>query len=839
MRYRYIAFLLISIFSLSALYAQGENAKVEIAAPSIVMTGENISVYVMVENLVLFNAADYTISYNATVLQPLTVENGMVNSTSIPVNFSLDAGKCRVVNHMGLEAVNGSGFLAVVKFSVLHDGVSYIEIEGNLSDLNGESIDAIWVGREIRATPVKVKVVSEVENGSIIASIDILNVENFGSINLTLLYDSSFLTPTSVINGTINGTEVAVETSFLQGAIRMVGWTSDENVTGNGSIASIKFLPRSNGITFINITDITISNDEAEEIYAVVENRTVIIAENILPVANFSFEPESPSTEEEIIFNASFSYDPDGTITNYTWHFGDGGIAYGMAVSHVYAMAGNYTVNLTVRDDEGAEDYMEKEINVSRANHPPLMPYNPSPQNGSADVALDTNLSWECSDEDGDALTYDVYFGTSSSPPKVASNITSKYYCPPNLQYSTTYYWRIVAWDVHGAKSIGNIWHFTTIPSYTLTVSSSPSNGGYVTPSGGTYEEGEMVTLTAHPYSGYVFSHWGGDASGSSATIQIVMDSDKNVVAYFIPSTTYYTLTTSVSPSNAGYIVLTPSGGLYQEGATVTITAHSYSGYVFSHWGGDASGSSATIQIVMNSDKNVVAYFISTSPPPPPPENHPPTISITSPQNGSTVSGEVTIKGTAYDEDGDSITVEIRIDGGGWNIAEGSTSWSYFLNASSLEEGKHVIYARAYDGKEYSEIKSIEIIVAKKNHPPVVDITSPLNGAIVSGVVTIKGTAYDEDGDSITVEIRIDGGEWENIGGENWSYSLNTTGMKNGEHVVYVRAYDGNEYGNIDSIKIVVKNEEGGGESNLNLIIIAVAAAVIIVIAGVWVYRRK
>jgi len=61
MRYRYIAFLLISIFSLSALYAQGENAKVEIAAPSIVMTGENISVYVMVENLALFNAADYVL----------------------------------------------------------------------------------------------------------------------------------------------------------------------------------------------------------------------------------------------------------------------------------------------------------------------------------------------------------------------------------------------------------------------------------------------------------------------------------------------------------------------------------------------------------------------------------------------------------------------------------------------------------------------------------------------------------------------------------------------------------------------------------------------------------
>ena len=36
------------------------------------------------------------------------------------------------------------------------------------------------------------------------------------------------------------------------------------------------------------------------------------------------------------------------------------------------------------------------------------MPYNPSPENGEAKVLINTNLSWYCSDPDGDNVTYDV-----------------------------------------------------------------------------------------------------------------------------------------------------------------------------------------------------------------------------------------------------------------------------------------------------------------------------------------------------------------------------------------------------------------------------------------------
>ncbi len=70
-------------------------------------------------------------------------------------------------------------------------------------------------------------------------------------------------------------------------------------------------------------------------------------------------------------------------------------------------------------------------------------------------------------------------------------------------------------------------------PTYTLSTSVSPSGAGSVSPSGGQYEPGIQVTLIATPASDYTFDYWDGDASGSSATVTIIMDSDKSVIAHF------------------------------------------------------------------------------------------------------------------------------------------------------------------------------------------------------------------------------------------------------------------------------------------------------------------
>ncbi len=147
--------------------------------------------------------------------------------------------------------------------------------------------------------------------------------------------------------------------------------------------------------------------------------------------------------------------------------------------------------------------------------------------------------------------------------------------------------------------------NFSKVP-YSLTTSVSPSGSGSITPSSGSYDCGESVTLTATPASCYRFDYWEGDALGASSTITITMNSNKNVVANF--TTIRYSLSTSVSPSGSGSIA--PSSGSYDCGESVTLTATPASSrYVFDHWAGDVLGSSSTVTVTMTSNKNIIANF--------------------------------------------------------------------------------------------------------------------------------------------------------------------------------------------------------------------------------------
>jgi len=54
---------------------------------------------------------------------------------------------------------------------------------------------------------------------------------------------------------------------------------------------------------------------------------------------------------ETIVFNGSSCYDPDGVIISYLWDFGDGETGSGLSPVHVYKQPGEYTVTLTVTDN--------------------------------------------------------------------------------------------------------------------------------------------------------------------------------------------------------------------------------------------------------------------------------------------------------------------------------------------------------------------------------------------------------------------------------------------------------------------------------------------------------
>jgi len=215
----------------------------------------------------------------------------------------------------------------------------------------------------------------------------------------------------------------------------------------------------------------------------------------------------------------------------------------------------------------------------------------------------------------------------------------------------------------------------------------------------------------------------------------------------------------------------------------------------------------------MDSNKSITAHFSTI---PSPPLNEKPTVAITSPSDGATLSGTANIQGTASDTDGTVQLVQIKIDSGAWIEATGTTSWSYSWDTTAVANGSHTIYARSYDGTDYSSIDSVTVTINNipPNHKPTVKIISPDDGTEVKKTFTIHGTASDADGNGTIqkVEVKIDDEEWKVVNDTtSWNYTWDSTTVDNGDCIIQARAYDGQEYSNIDSIMVKVNNEKGGG----------------------------
>ncbi len=92
-------------------------------------------------------------------------------------------------------------------------------------------------------------------------------------------------------------------------------------------------------------------------------------------------------------------------------------------------------------------------------------------------------------------------------------------------------------------------------------------------------------------------------------------------------------------------------------------------------------------------------------------QNRPPSVMILSPQNGAKVSNMVIVQGDASDPDGNTTlrNVQVKIDEGDWNSANGTAQWNFRWITNNVQNGAHQISVRSWDGSSYSNIVSIEI----------------------------------------------------------------------------------------------------------------------------------
>ena len=169
--------------------------------------------------------------------------------------------------------------------------------------------------------------------------------------------------------------------------------------------------------------------------------------------------------------------------------------------------------------------------------------------------------------------------------------------------------------------------------------------------------------------------------------------------------------------------------------------------------------------------------------------DQPPIAAITAPTQGQLVSGYINVTGTATDDE--AITrVEVRIDGGDWEEATGTATWTFEVDTTLLAFGAHQVDVQSFDGALYSALASVGITV---DQPPVVS-SVVLPGQFLGGTVAINGTASDDS--AVTgVEYNIDNGAWATATGTStWTFTMDTTKLAFGGHALYVRCYDGHSY---------------------------------------------
>lgn len=145
---------------------------------------------------------------------------------------------------------------------------------------------------------------------------------------------------------------------------------------------------------------------------------------------------------------------------------------------------------------------------------------------------------------------------------------------------------------------------FPNLTTTKFTLTTSVVGSGTVNPASGSFNSGSVQSLTATPSPGFVFSGWSGGATGTTNPLSVTMNANKSITATFTAVPTF-SLTTRIVGSGT----VSPASGAFNQGSTQTLTAKPASGFLFTGWSGDATGTTNPLTVTMNSNKTVTATF--------------------------------------------------------------------------------------------------------------------------------------------------------------------------------------------------------------------------------------
>jgi hypothetical protein len=175
----------------------------------------------------------------------------------------------------------------------------------------------------------------------------------------------------------------------------------------------------------------------------------------------------------------------------------------------------------------------------------------------------------------------------------------------------------LVTWFDSGGGAVLKVWWEKITACYDLTITQDPvAPAGQITsspppncPTNDTkYTAGSTVTLSAAPPTGAEFAGWGGDVSSTSASVSLVVDYDKNVVARYS-----HCQSLQVGTSAEGRIETSPAPSCadvgYRPGATVRVEAIPNAGQQFVRWREDLAGASNPATLLIDANRSVAADY--------------------------------------------------------------------------------------------------------------------------------------------------------------------------------------------------------------------------------------
>jgi len=187
------------------------------------------------------------------------------------------------------------------------------------------------------------------------------------------------------------------------GSVVSYSWNLGDGTTKTGPFVTHRF---TSGGTFTVTLTVTDDDGTSDSV-----SRTIQVGPtNLPPVAAFTFDKPSPAVGVWVQFDASSSFDSDGSIAAYRWDFGDGGTDTGPVRWHPFMSGGAFTVTLTVIDDDGASDSVSQTIQVGPTNLPPVAAFTFDPLNPAVGAWVQFNAS-SSFDSDGSIVTYQWDFG--------------------------------------------------------------------------------------------------------------------------------------------------------------------------------------------------------------------------------------------------------------------------------------------------------------------------------------------------------------------------------------------------------------------------------------------